>query len=255
LLIDHTSLDDACNAFPDRLDQASQIVRPKSTEEVLAQIEADKWAGLVRQPVVWHPDLIANISRTEIPDRVRESTTSLLRNVERRVNKAWLGMYRFAGPPYSFGNTTSRAGVHLLYFTALRVLHALNAYIRENDSIRPPLEHVPRWEFEIDRFFDRGEDIAKAYVTRVSGLDSMPESELVIYGPRSLAVRSYRDSLGHLADMSTSWYEEYFVPQLELLLATHERHDVVRYDGKLAIRKVVDLDGKDLPLRSPDLIA
>ena len=79
-----------------------------------------------------------------------------------------------------------------------------------------------RVEFDIALFFGADEDIGNAYITRVSGLDSMPESELCIYGPRSLVEQSYRDSgFGLLGDMSTSWYGEYFVPQLELLLAAH----------------------------------
>jgi hypothetical protein len=251
LLIDQESFDDACCAFWDRLNQASRIIQPKSHDEILAQIESDRWACLVPQPVVWHPDLVANIRRSGIPDRVRESALHLLRSVERRVTSTWMGLVRYSGFPYSQGDTTTRAAIHLLYFTALRVLHMLNHYTGEKHKIRPPLKNVPRWEFDIDRFFDEDEDIGIAYVTRVSGLDTMPEGELLIYGPRSLVEQSYRDSrFGLLSGMSTSWYGEYFVPQLELLLAAYERNDMVRYDGKMAIRKVVDLDGNDLPLHS-----
>ncbi len=95
------------------------------------------------------------------------------------------------------------------------------------------------------------EEIAEARVTRVSGIDVLPEIELSICGPRSLVEQSYRDSrFGLVRQMSTSWYGEYFVPQLELLLAASARDEMVQYDGMLAIRKIVDLDGVDLPLRA-----
>jgi hypothetical protein len=250
LLIDPRSLVDVCGAFWDRVDQVSLTIRPKSDDEVRAQIESDNRACLVRQPVLWHPDLVAAIRRPEVPDRVRESAMRLLRSAERRFTSTWVGLVRYAGPP-SPGGTTTRAAVHLLCFAALRILHTLSYYTGETQSIRPPLKDVPRWELDIDRFFNAKEDIGNAYVTRVSGLDTMPDWELCIYGPRSLAEQSYRDSnFGLLGDMSTSWYGEYFVPQLELLLAASERREIVRYDGRVAIRKVVDLNGDDLPLRS-----
>jgi hypothetical protein len=252
LLPDYESFADACAAFTPRLHSPSLVVYPESRREVLAQIESDGWACLVRQPVVWHPDLVANIDRPEVPDHVRESAARLLGGVERRLTAMWLGLSRYSGTPYPYAGTTGRAAAHLLGFTALRVLHSLKYYTGEKLDVRPPLKKAPRWEFEIDRFFTAGEEIGNAYVTRVSGLDVMPESELCIYGPRPLVERSYHDSrYGLLGDMTTSWYGEYFVPQLELLLAARGREGVVRYDGKLAIRKVVDLEGNDLPLRSP----
>jgi hypothetical protein len=155
----------------------------------------------------------------------------------------WVGLFRYSGYCYPEVPSTMRPATNLLGFASLRVLHLLE-YYAGNPDIQPPLKDVPRWELDIDRFFVEREDIGIAYVTQVSGLDSMPEPELCIYGPRSLAEQSYRDSnFGLLGSMSTDWYGHYFVPQLELMLASCERDVIVRYDGKVAIRKVVDLPG------------
>jgi hypothetical protein len=83
----------------------------------------------------------------------------------------------------------------------------------------------------------------------------LPESELSIYGPVSLVKRSYLDSdFDQLGSMTTSWYGEHFVPQLELLLAAQGRTDMVRYDGQVTIRKIVDLNGDDIELHYDDYL-
>ena len=117
-----------------------------------------------------------------------------------------------------------------------------------------PLRTVPRWEMDIDRFFRHDEsEIGIAYISYLSGLPSMPEPELCIYGEKSDIEQAFADptsphpGFGPLQSISTSWYVEYFVPQLELLLADQNSEEVVRYDGMLRIRKVVDLEGLDLP--------
>jgi hypothetical protein len=57
--------------------------------------------------------------------------------------------------------------------------------------------------------------------------------------------RSYSESIGHITPVTTHFYEEYFVPQYELKLATDDPRRAMNYDGMLAIRKAVDLDGRD----------
>jgi hypothetical protein len=221
--------------------------------EAIAQRESDRRATLVRQPVVWDPSLIENLDRPEVPARVRQRATELLRNVERRLTTMWVGLEPYAGlpAPYESSATPARAAVHLLCFATLRVIYSLRGTGARFPDLQPPLKDGTRWEEELDRFFSEPEEVAEARVTRVSGIDILPEPELSIYGPRSLLERAYRDTrVGPFQEMSSSWYGAYCVPQLELVLAASGRDEMVRYDGLLSIRKIVDLDGEDLPLRA-----
>ena len=254
LTIDHGTLALAATAFVDRLGQPSLIVQPERVEDKRAQVESDAHACRVRQPVEWHSSLIAEAERAEVPARVREDVLRLVHNVERRLTLMWVPLVRYSGHPTE-GGTTMRAAINLLRFAALRVLHRLSRYSATTADIQPPLKDALRWEERLDRFFTEPEAIAQARVTRVSGIDVLPESELSIYGPVSLVKRSYLDSdFNQLGSMTTSWYGEHFVPQLELLLAAQGRTDMVRYDGQVAIRKIVDLDGHDIELHYDDYL-
>jgi hypothetical protein len=75
-----------------------------------------------------------------------------------------------------------------------------------------------------------------------------------MYGPRWQIQKAFEDDpcmavfgVGSLQIISIGWYVEYFIPQLELLLAARNSEELVRYDRMMLIRKVVDLEGNDLP--------
>jgi len=116
-------------------------------------------------------------------------------------------------------------------------------------EIPPPLTDAqlsfPRWEGAISALFEDPDDTAAAYVTHFDDLPLVAEE--VFYGPKYSSQRAYGRSLRRDFYTDLLWLERYAIPQRELRLALEGSTENTVYGGNATIRKVVDLNGNELP--------
>jgi TIR domain len=180
-------------------------------------------------------------------DRVKE----MLVRIPRRIPLLWLGLYSYAGPFQNHGPDL-RIHRNFLKFASLSLYHTL-LWIAERSGRHIDVQHplttqflsYPRWEDAITVFFDPADELAWAYVDRLGEQYLYPD--VVIYGPRGLSELAYERSLDRssFAGPDPRWFEEYFVPQYELLLTMSNPDRIVDYDVTPNIRKVTDGNGVD----------
>lgn len=184
----------------------------------------------------------------------REGIGDQIGRIERHIPFIWLRLMTYGGPFFS-SVSVPRAHTNFLGFASMMFFHAMFNSLRsvgQHIEIPAPLTSeklsFPRWEGTISVFFDPFEgsdEIAKTYVTHID--DTQLREEEVFYGPKSRSQRAYGKSLDK--DMFTEpvWFEQYFIPQRELRLALEGSTEHTEYRGNVRVRKVVDLEGNDLP--------
>ena len=185
-------------------------------------------------------------------DSEHEIKLDNIMRIERHMPLIWLRLQKYTGPFFYEGKSTSaRIYSNFLGFASLRFFHQ---FVKacwskgERVEISPPLtsEHLsyPRWEGAISCFFGDPDEIARAYVTHID--DSVLQTEEVFYGPKYSSLRSYEKTLSRFPFADPEWYERFMIPQRELNLALSGSTNHINYEGNARIRKVTDLDGKDL---------
>jgi hypothetical protein len=174
----------------------------------------------------------------------------------------WLAMIGYSGPYPEFDSSDGmQAHRHYLRYAALAMLFrcaqgqtalkiALPAPLTVRDLSSP-------WKYIVGRFDADGPDTVRAYVTHIDG--NMLDREFVVYGTEHSTRKAYERS--NVADRAVregrvltdpSWLVRYFIPQRELALASVGDSKQTAYKGNVAIRKITDLDGHDLPFVSRD---
>jgi hypothetical protein len=145
-----------------------------------------------------------------------------------------------------------RVHENFLSFASLSLFHYAHRGAGEGErQIEVPyplttrLLSLPAWQQTIPILFEEADELALAYVDRIDSDRYLPK-EVVIYGPRRVTERAYAKSVAHSLVSEPSWFEEWFIPQHELLLAQDDPDRIVRYGGQVHIRKITDVTGADL---------
>lgn len=87
----------------------------------------------------------------------------------------------------------------------------------------------------------------RAYVTHIDQVAL--GREFVVYGARYRSEQAYRRSLTpSIGFTDPLWLADYLVPQFELALTEDEPARQTIYKGDARIRKIADVEGKDLQL-------
>lgn len=197
--------------------------------------------------IEWDPLLTDWLRKSPAHENLLNEVT----RIERHVPLIWLRMLDYSGPFFS-SVASPHSHANFLGFASLRFFHQMYNSIRfkgQTVKIPPPLTDAqlsfPRWEGAISAFFDDADDIAAAYVTH---LDDVPLGvEEIFYGPKSHLQRAYGMSLRKFPYTDPLWLERYVIPERELRFALEDPTQGERYLGNARIRKVVNLNNKDLP--------
>src|SRR5215831_11186815 len=180
----------------------------------------------------------------------RETLSNEATRIERHVPLIWLRLLAYSGPFFS-SVSSPQSHLNFLRFASLRFFHHMFGAMRSVDpriQIVPPLTAVqlsfPRWEGAIDALFEDSDEIAAAYVTHLDDIPLIEEE--IFYAPKYLSQRAYGKSLSKFPYTQPLWLERYVVPQRELRLALEGSTLETVYKGNATIRKVVDLNGRDI---------
>lgn len=181
----------------------------------------------------------------------RETLLDGVRRIERHVPLIWLRLLSYSGPFFS-SVSGPQSYASFLRFASLRFFHQMFGAMRsvgQHVEIPPPLTDAqlsfPRWEGAMSALFEDSDDTAAAFVTHLD--DSPLGAEEVFYGPKYRSQLAYGRSLRNFPYTDPVWLERYVVPQRELRLALEGSIQHTVYGGNARIRKVVDLNGNNLP--------
>jgi hypothetical protein len=221
------------------------VYSPPNTD--MDQRRLERTIASVNVTIHWPPELTELFDAATDQDRLAER----LNRIPRRIPRLWLDLEPYSGP-FQYYGTSFRTHEKYLAFASLSLYHDLfhsSERSGHHMDAYPPLTtqllSYPRWEGAISVFFEPADEPARAYVVALDDQSLSPE--MVIYGPRDLSKRAYRKTLDRSLYTEPVWLEEYFIPQYELLLAIQDPNRIVPYHGNAYIRKVTDLDGRDLP--------
>ncbi|GGZ58146.1 alpha/beta hydrolase [Paraglaciecola chathamensis] len=179
-----------------------------------------------------------------------QSVHHLLEQYPKRLPYIWLGLIDYANCfPSPVNTMVSIATTNYLKFASFilykKLALALNAVDRIDIPVSAPKKTLERilWQFSIDQFFTEPEEILRQYLVDIDGLEL--NAEIIIYGPKSEALRAYKESVTGEGIILGGWFSEWLIPQVELNLAEGSSCQQALYCEKAYIRKVTDLEGKD----------
>ena len=180
----------------------------------------------------------------------RDWLTEKLARIPGRIPRLWLDLLSYSGP-FQYDGTPLRIHQNYLAFASLVFFHHLfhsaeqsGHQIEVQHPLTPQLLSSPSWQDAISIFFGREDELVWAYADRID--DQYLHPEVVVYGPRAASERAYAKSRRNDLFTDPTWFEEFFIPQYELLLATRDPDRIVDYHGNARIRKVTDRNGLDL---------
>lgn len=181
---------------------------------------------------------------------IAQSVHHLLDQYPKRLPHIWLGLVDYANCfPSPVNTMVSIATSNYLKFASFilyKILAlALDTIDRIDIPVSAPKKTLERilWQHSIDHFFAQPEEISRQYLVDIDGLEL--STEIIIYGPKSEALRAYKESLTGQGNILGSWFSEWLIPQVELSLAEASSCQQALYCEKAYIRKVTDLEGRD----------
>jgi TIR domain len=204
----------------------------------------------VQAVINWHETLSDHFDVISDRDKLH----AILARIERRLPLLWLNLLTYSGPYQHYGPALRTHRNYLacasLYLYRLTVSEARRSgiHIDVPEPLTEEMLSAPDWQPLIPAIFDDTDELAWAYVDRLDPLHYDLGQEVIVYGPRRLSMASYERMFNPdvLRYPEPRWFEQYFVPQFELLLAQNNPNRLVSYSGYAHIRKVTDHEGNDL---------
>ncbi|UGY26651.1 toll/interleukin-1 receptor domain-containing protein [Bradyrhizobium septentrionale] len=172
------------------------------------------------------------------------------KRIERHIPLIWLRLLTYSGPFFS-SVSGPRTHANFFRFASLMFFHEMfsaNQFAGERLDVPLPLNKArldyPRWEGAVSAVFPQPDEVAITYITHIDDYP-LPMEEL-FYGPKYRAQKAFGRSLKNFPYTEPLWLELYLIPQRELRLALEGSSQHIDYHGNAKIRKIADLDGRDL---------